>query len=268
MTGTHSAPAGVSAEAGEPLVQCLDVARTYGTGPSAVVAVHGANCTVHAGARIAVVGPSGSGKSTLIHLMAALDRPTAGRVTHPGLALGSRTNATWNGDTRAGGAGRRQSGNSSDILPAREIGVVFQGPSLLPPLTAVENVALPLLIDGVGGVEATERAFEALYGLGLGPLATKLPDEMSAGQAQRVAVARMLARGPRLILADEPTGRLDRETARQVLNALLDAAETLGAAVLVATHDARIAGALEERWYMSDGRLIPSAPPSRERELR
>lgn len=267
MTGPHSAPAGVSAGAGEPLVQCLDAARTYGTGPSAVVAVHGANCTVHAGARIAVVGPSGSGKSTLIHLMAALDRPTAGRVTHPGLALGSRTNATWNGDTRVG-AGKRQSGNGSDILPAREIGVVFQGPSLLPPLTAVENVALPLLIDGVDGTEATERAFEALYGLDLGPIATKLPDEMSAGQAQRVAVARMLARGPRLILADEPTGRLDRATTRQVLNALLDAAETLGAAVIVATHDARIAGALEERWYMADGRLISPEQLSRERELR
>lgn len=239
--------------AAEPLVRCVDAARTYGSGHNAVVAVHGVNCEVPAGARIAVVGPSGSGKSTLLHLMAALDRPTAGTVSHPGLST----------DTGV-----------ADILPARDIGVVFQGPSLLPPLTALENVALPLLIDGLEADEAADRSFAALAGLGLEPLATKLPDEMSAGQAQRVAVARMLARGPRLILADEPTGQLDRETARQVMTVLLSAADTLGAAVLITTHDARVAGALDERWYMSDGRVVrpetPNPPehPDRERELR
>ncbi|MGY3060828.1 putative ABC transport system ATP-binding protein [Streptomyces sp. TE3672] len=233
----------VGTKAGEPLVVCADAARTYGSGPNAVVAVHGVNCVVPAGARIAVVGPSGSGKSTLLHLMAALDRPTAGTVSHPGLSA----------DT----------GGVADILPARDIGVVFQGPSLLPPLTAMENVALPLLIDGLEADEAADRASAALAGLGLEPLATKLPDEMSAGQAQRVAVARMLARRPRLILADEPTGQLDRETARQVMAVLLSAADTLGAAVLITTHDARVAGALDERWYMADGRVVHPGIPDR-----
>ncbi|MGP8304210.1 ABC transporter ATP-binding protein [Streptomyces inhibens] len=218
-------------ETGTPLVRCENAARTYGSGPGAVVAVHGLSCVISPGARIAVVGPSGSGKSTLLHLIAGLDRPTAGRVSHPGLR------------------------DESESL-ARHIGVVFQGPSLLPPLTAAENVALPLRIDGVPEDEADVRAGAALESLGLEGLAGRLPDELSAGQAQRVAVARVLARGPRLVLADEPTGQLDRETGRQVLSVLLGAAEELGAAVLVTTHDPRVARELSVCWYMADGRLI------------
>jgi putative ABC transport system ATP-binding protein len=214
----------------EALVRCEDAARTYGKGTGAVVAVHGLSCTVPPAARIAVVGPSGSGKSTLLHLMAGLDRPTAGQVTHPGLPEG---------------------------ILARHIGVIFQGPSLLPPLTAAENVALPLRIDGVPDSEADARALAALDTLGLSALADRLPDELSAGQAQRVAVARVLARGPRLVLADEPTGQLDRETGRQVLAVLLAAAEEMGAAVVLTTHDPRIARELDVRWYMADGRLVP-----------
>jgi putative ABC transport system ATP-binding protein len=213
----------------EPLVSCEDAARTYGRGPGAVVAVHGLTCAVAPEARIAVVGPSGSGKSTLLHLMAGLDRPTAGRVRHPGLG--------------------------ADGALARRIGVVFQGPSLLPPLTAVENVALPLRIDGMPDMAADGHARDALAGLGLDDLADRLPDELSAGQAQRVAVARVLARTPRLILADEPTGQLDRATARHVLAVLLGAAANLGAAVVLTTHDHRIAREFGERWYMADGRL-------------
>ncbi|MFI9047213.1 ABC transporter ATP-binding protein [Streptomyces sp. NPDC053427] len=238
-------------ETGAPLVRCENAARTYGRGPGAVVALHGLNCVVAPRVRIAVVGPSGSGKSTLLHLMAGLDRPTAGRVSHPGL-----------GSSPAGGL-------------ARHIGVVFQGPSLLPPLTAVENVALPLRIDGVPDDEADTRARAALARLGLEELARRLPDELSAGQAQRVAVARVLARRPRLVLADEPTGQLDRETGRQVLSVLLGAAAELRAAVLVTTHDPRVARELGVRWYMADGRLIqpepddgtggPASPPRRSR---
>ncbi|MFE6739269.1 ABC transporter ATP-binding protein [Streptomyces tubercidicus] len=215
-----------------PLVHCAGVARTYGSGPGAVVAVHGLDCYVRPGARIAVVGPSGSGKSTLLHLMAGLDRPTAGEVSHPGL----------------------DSGDAGTL--ARHIGVVFQGPSLLPPLTAAENVALPLRIDGVPETEADERAQVALGRLELTEFARRLPDELSAGQAQRVAVARVLARRPRLVLADEPTGQLDRATGRQVLAILLGTARELGAAVVVTTHDPRIARELDVRWYMADGRLI------------
>ncbi|GHF27774.1 ABC transporter ATP-binding protein [Streptomyces mashuensis] len=215
-----------------PLVRCEDAARTYGRGPGAVVAVHGLTCAVPPGARVCVVGPSGSGKSTLLHLMAGLDRPTTGRVSHPGLG-----------------------GESAEGL-ARHIGVVFQGPSLLPPLTAAENVALPLRIDGVPEDEVASRTGAALVRLGLESLAGRLPDELSAGQAQRVAVARVLARGPALVLADEPTGQLDRATGRQVLAVLLTAAAELGAAVLVTTHDPLVARALDIRWYMADGRLV------------
>ncbi|QXE38276.1 ATP-binding cassette domain-containing protein [Streptomyces sp. GMY02] len=225
---------------GAPPAVCADIARTYGSGSGAVVAVHGASCTVAAGARIAVVGPSGSGKSTLLHLMAGLDRPTAGRITHPGLPGGPL---------------------------ARHIGFVFQGPSLLPPLTVVENVALPLRIDGVEEADAEARAVSALESLGLAALAAKLPDELSAGQAQRVAVARVLARRPRLILADEPTGQLDRHSAEQVMTVLLGAAEALGAAVVVTTHDTRVAEALTTRWSMTDGRLVlPDRTGSEPRE--
>ncbi|MFJ6570217.1 ATP-binding cassette domain-containing protein [Streptomyces sp. NPDC091292] len=234
---------------GAPLVRCADVARTYGSGAGAVVAVHGLTCEVLPGARIAVVGPSGSGKSTLLHLMAGLDRPTAGRVTHPGLG-GSGSAAPGMSDHSPG------DGRPATEVLARHIGVVFQGPSLLPPLTAAENVALPLRIDGVPAAEADARALAALESLGLGALAARLPDELSAGQAQRVAVARVLARRPRLVLADEPTGQLDRETGHQVLTVLLTAAAELGAAVLVTTHDQRVARELDERWYMADGRLI------------
>lgn len=232
-------------ETGTPLVRCENAARTYGSGPHAVVAVHGLSCEVPPGARIAVVGPSGSGKSTLLHLMAGLDSPTAGRVSHPGI-----------GDEDAGEL-------------ARHIGVVFQGPSLLPPLTAEENVALPLRIDGVADGEADSRARAALASFGLEALARRLPDELSAGQAQRVAVARVLARRPRLVLADEPTGQLDRETGRQVLSVLLGTAEELSAAVLVTTHDPRIARELDLRWYMADGRLTqPADPGTGRREVR
>ncbi|MFI1183513.1 ABC transporter ATP-binding protein [Streptomyces sp. NPDC020799] len=219
-------------DTGTPLVVCENAARTYGKGPGAVVAVHGLTCAVEPGTRVCVVGPSGSGKSTLLHLMAGLDRPTAGRVSHPGLG-----------------------GEHAESL-ARHIGVVFQGPSLLPPLTAAENVALPLRIDGVPEGEADTRAYAALESLGLQALAPRLPDELSAGQAQRVAVARVLARRPRLVLADEPTGQLDRATGRQVLSVLLGAARELGAAVLVTTHDPRVARELDVRWYMADGRLV------------
>ncbi|MGW9048283.1 ABC transporter ATP-binding protein [Streptomyces lydicus] len=246
MHAPDSMPGADVPETGTPLVRCENAARTYGSGPGAVVAVHGLSCEVSPGARIAVVGPSGSGKSTLLHLMAGMDRPTAGRVSHPGL-----------GDEDAGSL-------------ARHIGLVFQGPSLLPPLTAAENVALPMRIDGAAEDEADSRARAALVSLGLEGLAGRLPDELSAGQAQRVAVARVLARRPRLVLADEPTGQLDRETGRQVLSVLLDTAGELSAAVLVTTHDPRFARELDVQWYMADGRLIQPAtdPGAGRREVR
>lgn len=205
------------------LVECVDVARTYGSGPSAVVAVHGATCQISLGARIALVGPSGSGKSTLLYLLAGLERATAGQVAWP-----------------AAGAG---------------IGLVFQGPSLLPTFDARENVALPLLLSGHRPGEAADRAQKALARLDIDDLAGSLPDELSGGQAQRVAIARVLASRPLLILADEPTGKLDRHTADHVIDVLLETAAEVGAALVIATHDEKVATRLTTRWEMHDGRL-------------
>jgi ABC-type lipoprotein export system ATPase subunit len=208
----------------EPLVRCDSAARTYGSGATATVGLQPTDCAIAAGARIALVGPSGSGKSTLLHLMAGLDRPTHGSVTWPGL----------NGERPA---------------------VVFQGPSLLPPLTVVENVALPLILAGADDADARERALAALERLGLAELADKLPEEISGGQSQRVAIARALAGRPRLLLADEPTGQLDAVTGAAVVEALLETAGSAGAALVVATHDPAVAERLDERAEMRSGRL-------------
>lgn len=239
MTGPFAAVAAADpATARRPdLVHSGRVAKTYGTGPAAVVAVHDLTCRVLPDARIAVTGRSGSGKSTLLHLMAGLDTPTAGDLSWPGL------------------------GGHPLARPGR-VGMVFQGPSLLPALTALENVAFPLLLADIPAGAATARARDALHRLALSALADALPQELSGGQAQRVAVARALASRPALILADEPTGQLDHGAADQVITVLLQAADELSAALLITTHDPRIAARLPTRWTMQDGRLRTDAVAS------
>ena len=222
---------GAVARMTEIVVTCDDVSRTYGTGPSAVVAVHGTSCEVPAGARIAVAGPSGSGKSTLLHLMAGLERPTRGEVSWPGLPVTAETRAHL-------------------------IGVVFQSPSLVPTLNVAENTGLPLVIAGVDRSEVARRVAEALELVDLAELAAKLPEEISGGQAQRVAVARVLARRPRLVLADEPTGQLDHTAGRRLLDALLAATDHVEAALVVTTHDTAVADRLDTHWTMRAGRLL------------
>jgi predicted ABC-type transport system involved in lysophospholipase L1 biosynthesis ATPase subunit len=213
-----------------PLVVLEQVSRTFGHGASAVVAVHDVTATVHRSSRVALVGPSGSGKSTLVQLMAGLDDPTSGRLTWP----------QWDGGPRKD--------------PSRA-GVVFQGPSLVPALSAEENVAFPLLLRGTPYAEAVDLARCSLELLGLSSLGDRTPDELSSGQAQRVAVARVVTTGPQLILADEPTGRLDRASADRVVDVLLDAAHHLGAALVVSTHDTAVAHRLTETWSMRDGEV-------------
>lgn len=212
------------------LVTCADIARTYGTGSAATVALHDSACSVPPGAQIAMTGPSGSGKSTLLHLMAGLDEPTVGSVTWP--AIGTQ-----------------------DALRPGPLAMVFQGPSLLPPLTVLENVALPLQLEGDTESGARRQAAGALARLGLEELADKLPEELSGGQAQRVAVARVLAGRPRLILADEPTGQLDRRNADTVIETLVRVAAEHGAGLVVSTHDPRVAERFAIRWTVTDGRL-------------
>jgi putative ABC transport system ATP-binding protein len=215
-----------------PLVVADEVSRCYGSGPTAVVAVHGVSCQVQPGARIALMGPSGSGKSTLLLLLAGLDGPTTGSVSWPGLGGPPRT------------------------LRAGTVGVVFQRPSLLPELDATENVALPLLLAGSGEAEATVSAWGALERLGLDGVARALPEELSGGQAQRVGMARALAGRPALLIADEPTGQLDHATAAWVLDALDESAAATGAAVVVSTHDPVVAARFGERWTMADGAIV------------
>jgi putative ABC transport system ATP-binding protein len=214
-----------------PLVVCAGAARTYGTGPAAVVAVHGATCAVRPGELVALTGRSGSGKTTLLYLLAGIDRPTAGSVSWPGL------------------------GDPEPPLSPRQVGVVFQGARLLPSLDVAENVRLPLQLAGVPERDAGAAARRALDALGLGALAPRLPGELSGGQAQRVAVARAMVTEPALLLADEPTGQLDHDAAASVVATMLDAVRRSGAALVVSTHDPAIAGLLPQRWTMTDGRL-------------
>jgi putative ABC transport system ATP-binding protein len=218
------------------LARCTDLTRTYGSGAGEVRALRGVSCTLRPGVQVALTGPSGSGKSTLLHLLAGLDTPTGGTIAWPGLD------------------------GSPEGRPGL-IGMVFQGPSLLPPLDVTENIALPLLLAGFTETQARERAMAALHDIGLDELAARLPEELSGGQAQRVAVARALAVQPRVILADEPTGQLDSAHAAQVVGLLLDAATLLGAALVLSTHDLTIAERLPERWRMADGLMVAEGDP-------
>ena len=224
----------MTAQRGEELVVCADASRTFGSGRSAVVAVHGTTAEVRPGARIAIAGPSGSGKSTLLHLMAGLELPTGGQVSWPSFSTDA-------------------------VERAREIGVVFQSPSLVPALDVAENTSLPLVLAGVGEKECRERVAEALELVGVADLAAKLPEELSGGQAQRVAVARVLAQRPRLVLADEPTGQLDRVTGQHLMDVLLAATSRIGAALVVSTHDRAVAERLDTHWTMHEGRLESAA---------
>jgi ABC-type lipoprotein export system ATPase subunit len=213
-----------------PLVECRGASVVHGHGAQAICALAPTDCAVHAEMQIAVAGPSGSGKSTLMHLLSGLQEPTAGTVEWP--AIGDR------GALRPG-----------------PVGVVFQGPSLLPPLSVLENVALPLELLGEQRGVAAHTALGFLEIVGVAELAAKIPDELSGGQAQRVAIARALVTAPLLILADEPTSQLDRRNSDFVIDVLLDAADATGAAVVLTTHDPSIAARFEHRWSVVDGVL-------------
>lgn len=212
-------------------VHLAHVSRTFGSGHAARVAVDDVTGELGNGSRTALVGPSGSGKTTLLHLLAGLDSPTTGTILWPGLGGDPRTDRSL-------------------------VGTVFQAPSLVPALDALENVALPLVLAGVRDDDARARARSALERLDLDDLAAKLPEELSGGQAQRVALARVLAGRPRLVLADEPTGQLDHRTAAHVLDVLLDTVAELGASLVVSTHDPVVAARCTARWELSDGRLL------------
>jgi predicted ABC-type transport system involved in lysophospholipase L1 biosynthesis ATPase subunit len=218
------------------LVRADALERVHGSGRDAVAAILDASFTISARDRIAIVGPSGSGKSTLLHLIAGLDTPTSGSITWP--ALGGR-----------------------ERLRPGPVALAFQGPSLLPPLSVVENVALPVLLGGGSEAEAMEIAREMLGRFELTEIADKLPEEISGGQSQRAGLARALAGSPVLVLADEPTGQQDHATGMHVLDTLLDLISAGGAALVVATHDLAVADRLPIRWTVSSGRLASEVAP-------
>jgi ABC-type lipoprotein export system ATPase subunit len=214
----------------ELLVEAQSLACEYISGDTKVIALESATCLVKPGDRIALVGPSGSGKSTLLQLLGGLEAPTSGSLTWP--LLGDQAN-----------------------LRPMNIGFIFQTQSLIPSLSVVENVELPLLLAEMIPKQARERALETLSLIKLEHLANKLPEELSGGQSQRVAVARVLACRPKLILADEPTGQLDFATADQLLNVLFSSLDHAHTALIIATHDMKIAQRLDTIWFMKQGKL-------------
>ena len=216
------------------LVRATGLSRVFGTGGGTVTAIAEATFEVRAGEKIALVGPSGSGKSSLLHMIAAIDSPSAGEIEWPAL------------------------GQAEDLRPG-PVAIAFQGPSLLPPLTVEENVALPILLAG-GSRQSAITSARALIGrLGLSEISDKLPEEISGGQAQRAGLARALVGEPRLVLADEPTGQLDRQTAAELMEVLLMHVEVTGAALIVATHDMAVADTLPVRWTVNQRRLETGA---------
>lgn len=225
------------------VVELEGVEKVYDLGRVKVHALRGVDLTVERGEFVAVMGPSGSGKTTLLNIIGLLDKPTSGRVTFEGLdvtAMGERELARLRG---------------------RKIGFVFQAYNLIPVLTAVENVELPLALAGVDAEEARRRATEMLELVGLGDRLDHKPTELSGGEQQRVAIARALATNPSLILADEPTGNVDRKTGHAILDLLRWLNETMGVTIVLVTHDPVLAGYAGRTVYLLDGRVI-GGPPS------
>jgi ABC-type lipoprotein export system ATPase subunit len=204
----------------ETYVEMENVGRTYTRGKIAVEALRSVNCEVK----------SGSGKSTLLHIMGGLDDPTEGKIRWPAL------------------------GKKIDLRP-KKVCFVFQTTSLLPPLTVLYNVRLPLLLARTDPSQSLASALGVLQRMGLESIAEKLPEELSGGQAQRVAFARALSLRPKLILADEPTGQLDHPTAQRLFDMLLESLESTGTALVVATHDVAIADRMDTVWRIEHGRV-------------
>ena len=217
-----------------PVIRLDEVRKTYATGVISVEALRGVDVTIRAGEYVAIIGPSGSGKSTLMHILGCLDVPTAGRYELAGRDVSSL--------------------DEVDLARIRnaEIGFVFQQFNLLPDLTALRNVALPLVYAGVHAGEREERARRALERVGLGDRADHRPGELSGGQQQRVAVARALVTEPSLILADEPTGNLDSSSSADVLGLFRELYES-GRTIVLITHDPEVAEAADRVITIRDG---------------
>lgn len=217
------------------LIRAAQVDKEFKDGDKwSVTVLQHIDCEVVPSDRIAVVGRSGSGKTTLLHLLGGLDKPTHGSVEWPGL------------------------GDAVDLRP-RQIGFVFQSPSLFPALTVEQNVSLPFVLSGAKPL-ARDVALNLLEAFDLSGLADKFPEELSGGQAQRVAFVRAFAIQPKVILADEPTGQLDNKTAGMFFDTVLERLASTSVALVVATHDEALATRMRTRWTMDHGRLTRGEP--------
>ena len=220
------------------LIQTQNLTKTYGSGDTAVIALDHVNLNVNAGEFVAIMGPSGCGKSTLLHLIGGLDRPTEGRVIFDGAPIAEM---------------------SDDALPElrrRKMGFIFQFYNLIPVLSAAENAALPITLDGAKPAEARAKAVEWLTRFGLGERLASRPDQLSGGQQQRVAVARALVAEPALVLADEPTGNLDTHAGDEIASLLRSVSKDYGRTVIMVTHDPRIAAYADRIVFLKDGKII------------
>jgi len=224
------------------VLELREVSKVYGDGAAKVRALRGVNLSVEAGAMVAVMGPSGSGKSTLLTIAGSLEEPTSGEVLIGGNPLS------------------RMSRNAKARLRRRAVGYVFQDFNLLPGLTAAENVALPLELDGISAKTARAAVLRALEGLGLGERASRFPDQLSGGERQRVAIARAVVGDRRLLLADEPSGALDSVNAEEVMRLLHEACKR-GVATVVVTHDAQLASWADRVVFLRDGALVDQTAP-------
>ncbi|MCM2305265.1 MAG: ABC transporter ATP-binding protein [Elusimicrobia bacterium] len=222
-----------------PILELAGIAKDFASGAESLRVLDGVELVIRPGETLAVTGPSGSGKSTLLGIMAGLERPSAGAVRRDGADASS-----WNEDELAGWRRRR-------------LGFVFQSFRLVPTLTALENASMPLELLGAPPAQAEEKAAGLLRALGLDGRLHHRPSALSGGEQQRVALARAYAHGPALILADEPTGSLDRATAEKVLAALLELNARSGTALAVVTHDPTVAAALGRSVRLERGRIVP-----------
>ena len=230
-------------EPDRPLISAEHLYKIYSSGEGELFALNDLSLGVREGEYTAIMGASGSGKSTLMNILGALDRPSRGEYWLDGERVSTMT------DQRL------------SSLRNRKIGFVFQSFNLLPRLDAVENVEVPLVYGRVPVKERRARAIEALQNVGLGERLHHRPSQLSGGQQQRVAIARALVTKPRLLLADEPTGALDSDTTRQILD-LLDALHASGITILLVTHEAEVAARAARVVWVRDGRIVADGPPS------